>query len=131
MADWEKVISELQAEIYSAAYHGNSFKDCVPVSLLQNALSLLKAQEPRVMTLEEVKNSEVLYFEDFTDISDCVKPIVRPAVNIEVKNGGVVMLDSEMWDDGFTFSTDEEYGKTWRCWTSRPTDKQREAVKWE
>lgn len=46
MADWEKVISELQAEIYSAAYHGNSFKDCVPVSLLQNALSLLKAQEP-------------------------------------------------------------------------------------
>ena len=25
----------------------------------------------------------------------------------------------------------EDYGKTWRCWTSRPTDEQREAVKWE
>ena len=25
----------------------------------------------------------------------------------------------------------EDYGTKWRCWTSRPTDKQREAVKWE
>ena len=24
-----------------------------------------------------------------------------------------------------------EYNQTWRCWTSRPTDAQREAVKWE
>lgn len=52
MDDREKVISELQAEIYSAAYRGNSFKDCVPVSLLQNALSLLKAQEPK--TVKEI-----------------------------------------------------------------------------
>ena len=22
------------------------------------------------------------------------------------------------------------YGKTWRCWTARPTDEQREAAKW-
>jgi hypothetical protein len=97
---------------------------------LDMAMELLKAQEPMVMTLEEVKNSEVLYFEDFTDISDGVKPIIRPAINIEVKNGGIVMLDSEMWDDGFTFSTDEEYGKTWRCWTSRPTDEQRKETQW-
>lgn len=46
MADLEKVISSIQAEIYSAAYYGNSFKDLVPVKLLQDALSLLKAQEP-------------------------------------------------------------------------------------
>ena len=25
----------------------------------------------------------------------------------------------------------ENYGKTWRCWTSRPTDKQRKAVAWD
>ena len=23
------------------------------------------------------------------------------------------------------------YGKTWRCWTSRPTDEQREAAPWQ
>ena len=99
--------------------------------LQRDALSLLKGQEARVMTLDEAKNSEVLYFEDFTDPSDGVEPIIRPAVNVEVKNGGILMLDSVMWDDGFTFSTDKEYGKTWRCWTSRPTDEQREKVKWD
>ena len=24
----------------------------------------------------------------------------------------------------------DDYGRTWRCWTSRPTDKQREAEPW-
>ena len=28
-------------------------------------------------------------------------------------------------------STPREYGKTCRCWTSRPTDEQREATPWE
>ena len=25
----------------------------------------------------------------------------------------------------------EEYNRTWRCWTKRPTDEQRKTVKWE
>lgn len=29
--------------------------------------------------------------------------------------------------DGWRYS----YNKKWRCWTSRPTDEQREAVKWD
>lgn len=27
--------------------------------------------------------------------------------------------------------TAQSYGKTWRCWTARPTDEQRKAVKWD
>ena len=46
MADLENVITSLQGEIYTAAYYGYSFKDLVPVKLLQDALELLKAQEP-------------------------------------------------------------------------------------
>lgn len=88
------------------------------------------AQTARVMTLEEVKANEVVYLEDFADPDDSVEPIIRPAINIEVKNGGIVMLDSATWDEGFIFNTDDEYSKTWRCWTQRPTDEQREAVKW-
>lgn len=45
MAEWEDVVSRLQEEIYSATYMGYSYKDCVPVSLLQDALALLKKQE--------------------------------------------------------------------------------------
>lgn len=25
----------------------------------------------------------------------------------------------------------DDYGKTWRCWSARPTDEQREAAKWD
>lgn len=25
----------------------------------------------------------------------------------------------------------DEYNQTWRCWSARPTDEQRDAVKWE
>lgn len=32
--------------------------------------------------------------------------------------------------DGFTFEL-ADYGKTWRCWVSRPTDEEREAAAWE
>lgn len=75
MADREKVISELQAEIYSAAYHGNSFKDCVPVSLLQNALSLLKAQEP-IPCGEKIKAGDIVL--DFYECGYCKNAIRKP-----------------------------------------------------
>lgn len=111
-------------------------------TLLGDALDMIRKQQERikeleagqtarVMTLEEVKDNEVMYLEDFTEPDDGVEPIIRPAVNVEAKNGGIVMLDSATWDEGFIFVVDSEYGKTWRCWTQRPTDEQREAVKWE
>lgn len=110
-------------------------------TLLGDALTLIRQQRERiaeleaerterVMTLEEVKCSEVVYLEDFTEPDDGVEPIIRPAVNIEAKNGGIVMLDSVAWDEGFIFVVDSEYGKTWRCWTQRPTDEQRKATPW-
>lgn len=111
-------------------------------NVMRDSLSLLHSQQARikelemvqtarVMTLEEVKNSEIVYFEDYADPDDSVEPIIRPAVNVEVKNGGIVMLDSILWDEGFTFNSDSDYGKTWRCWTARPTDEQREAIPWK
>ena len=85
----------------------------------------------KVMTLEEVKGSEVVYLEDFSDPDDGVEPIIRLAANVEAKNGGIVMLDSVAWDEGFIFVVDSEYGKTWRCWTKRPTEAERKEAKWD
>jgi|GEM_PF-5515657 len=101
------------------------------MSLYARVEALEAAQTARVLTLEKVKGIEVVYLEDFSDPDDGVEPIIRPAVNIEAKNGGIVMLDSATWDEGFIFVVDSEYGKKWRCWTQRPTDEQREAVKWD
>ena len=33
--------------------------------------------------------------------------------------------------DGFEGLRTAVYGKTWRCWTERPTEEQRKAVKWD
>lgn len=53
----EKVISALQGEVDSAVYMGHSFKDCVPVKHLVDALSLLKVQEP----MKPIENSGFYY----------------------------------------------------------------------
>ena len=54
MAELEKVVKGLEEEIHRAEYVDESYLDCVEVRLLRDALALLKEQEPRVMTREEV-----------------------------------------------------------------------------
>ena len=82
---------------------------------------LLKAQEPRVMTLDEALGGEECW--------------------VEYPNGGCGYADcylSYTTDGADIYRTMQHdfnvplanYGKTWRCWTSRPTEEQREAAKW-
>jgi hypothetical protein len=93
--------------------------------LLTDALSLLKAQEPRIMTVDQMKSVK-----DYIPIwLECLvknETILDPAF---LKFDGVVyhLLHETAVPD----FDDRTYSKNWRCWTSRPTDKQREAVKWE
>ena len=86
-----------------------------------------KAQEPRVMTLEEVANlhAEPVWFENRSNkTNDCGWIIVYEYHAkfdcIEVRGAAQLCMYS-----GAT------YLKFWRCWTSRPTEEQREAVDWE
>lgn len=88
-----------------------------------DALSLLKSQEPKVMTLKEIVSAECVWIEYAT-------------------SGNIII--ALPWDIGLTDDTynfigmpncfvefRSLYGEEWRCWTSRPTDEQRKAVKWE
>ena len=90
---------------------------------LDMAMELLKAQEPRVMTLEEIVSAECVWIEYAT-------------------SGNIVIAlpwDIELTDDTYNFigmpncfvEFRRLYGEEWRCWTSRPTDEQRKAVKWD
>lgn len=82
---------------------------------MYDALSLLKAQEPRVMTLEEVQTwatadpelRDPVFYEDL---------ILKKRWWITHDNDGIY-LPAVRAGEG-------------RCWTSRPTDKQREATPW-
>ena len=106
-------------------YHG----DYCLARLHKDAIDLLKAQEPRVMTLEELKNKigEPIYFESHGTYMGKDGFWILPA--LFTPNGlmrYVHPLSSRYSELGL-----DCYGKIWRCWTSRPTDEQRKAVKWE
>lgn len=95
-------------------------------ALMRDALALLKEQEPRVLTLEEVE----------------ALPYGHVLIETD-KSGSLRWLDALLFCKNANFSFDfitlegrarllgTEYNREWRCWTSHPTDEQREAVKWE
>lgn len=91
--------------------------------LLGDALTLLKEQQPRVMTLGEACSDIDFCWLEIKDyqavwVSDCVM----------MPNGRQVLIE-RLGCDPVAFKP-EDYGKTWRCWTSRPTDAQRKATAW-
>ena len=84
------------------------------VDALDFAIEALKAQEPRVMTLEE--------YDAWTDIPFTERD---PVFHEERTKRGSVTC----WVNTCVCSL-REYGKNDRCWTSRPTDEQMEATPW-
>ena len=117
-------VLHLQDMQYMACFQ-NITANGVPIgSIIDDIIALLKAQEPRVMTLEEVEQSiKPVWIEGGVvgGTWGMAHKILTTIIEF-IANGGYTIFP------GFAI---EEYGKTWRCWTSRPTDEQREAVKWE
>ena len=97
------------------------------VGNIELAITLLKAQEPRVMDADEIvlsaDPSKWLWVERKGDY--CAE-----AFKAGKTISGLIAFDSETPGAFLYCERPDEYGKTWRCWTSRPTDAQREAVKW-
>jgi len=88
--------------------------------LCDDALALLKEQEPRVMTFEEIMLcSDWVWCEYSSGYQGWYK---------------MEEYDKECclfrWEDTTTDIVDD-YGVKWRCWTSRPTNEQRKAVAWD
>lgn len=111
------------------------YKDDVTASactddLVYEIYALLKAQEPRVMALEEINSIQLetdMWIEVFHPIHGTR---VKAATGYAMHNGD----DDYLYVLGCLQSLDDyriaEYGITWRCWTSRPTDEQRDATPW-
>ena len=100
--------------------------------MVDDAIAMLKAQEPRVMTLEEIGNAlkMPLWKETKSAHKDLYTGWVL-AYDIQKGEGitGTRLGMSEPSGRVVWYRFDD-YGKTWRCWTSRPTDEQREAIPW-
>lgn len=132
--DREKIIKGLECCGYTrfmdkcqeCPYDG---KDCFK-QLKTDAIAMLKAQEPRVMTLEEVQALEandVVWLEDKGN-SEIIPGIVR---NRQIWPHSTARVTNFMrWDGCTVIAADRDYGERWRCWTSRPDEKRRAETPW-
>ena len=96
--------------------------------LLEDALELLKAQEPRVMTLEEVKQHNnqdgCVWFEQPTYNADAAF-VIQDEECTEIISPYIL---GEPINHGYWSNSD--YNVTWRCWTSSPKKDQMEVIPW-
>ena len=94
--------------------------------LKTDALALLKAQEPRVMTLEEVQSCENAMWIELLGGKLSGKGFY--AFVLDRMKNGILEISTRA---AYLRYNSKDYNAKWRCWTSRPTDEQMEAVKWE
>lgn len=90
--------------------------------VLENIIKVV--QEPRVLTLNEVETGEhSMYLEVRDEVG------LNPFPVLLCVNGlSLIRLTNA---DGARFGFEKAtYNKTWRCWSSKPTDEQRKVVKW-
>lgn len=89
------------------------------------ALYPVKAQEPRVLTLEEITKTDVVWLECYGICSNLFKAALpKHPLNI---NDSTWDFQTHPYTETMFLA---EYGKNWRCWTSKPTDEQRKATPW-
>ena len=87
-----------------------------------------RVQEPRVMTLEDVK--QFVFGTPYiieTNEPDNESRMMYGLYSHQGLKGNFDFAVTDMRKRLF----DIDYGKTWRCWTSRPTNEQRKAVEWD
>jgi hypothetical protein len=123
MPDVKDVINGLEEVIAEAVYPDRPRKFMMPLELAEDALALLKAQEPRVMSeveLREIQNEIPVWIEVPFEGCDIGHWVLVGYHHYEYK--------------GFKYSFDDGaldgMGVKWRCWTSRPDQATREATPW-
>lgn len=93
---------------------------------INEAVAILRAQEPRVLTLEEAINGPQVGYLEFKYHPE--RGWVKCDFITHLKDKEVIFLFSA---DVTFYQQEESYGELWRLWTSRPTDEQRKATKWD
>ena len=107
-----------------------------------DALALIRQQRERIKELEAARAARVMTLEELEDALDTVVWVEEPEFENFADHYALIMAYSHKVgfvrvSFGFAeMPVDceyeyEDYGKKWRCWTQRPTDEQRKAVKWD
>ena len=124
MTDIEKVIKGLMCcrsgRCLSCPYNdGIDDKGNCELKFIDDALALLKSYQPRVLTLEEATEEDECWLEcddGPCGYADCIK-WGKEAIRVGL-----------CWRIMPIILLCKEYGKKWRCWSSKPADKERVVV---
>jgi hypothetical protein len=123
MTDREKVIDELNGMVKVCAIYG----DDEAIETLNSAISMLREQEPRVLTLEELQAIETPWNRN-----------TPPYLFVEERSGtGSRWTRWMSWGiihDGVRAQGTmgvQNYGSKWRIWNLNPTPEQMRDTPWE
>ena len=143
MEQFEKVIKALQLTksnpVEGWDYRGEGFDGAMvhtSTALIDAALSLIRQQRERIAELEAARAARVMTLEEVHDMAWDYCYLEEEVIkdNVLQMYCGKHRVKCITWPSiascVLTFG-DDAYGKRWRCWTQRPTDDQRKAVKWE
>ena len=113
-------VSDIYCEIAHRAY-GRGYLD--------NALS----RQPRLLTIEEVRDHysvpvSKLQLQRYNDYAEDIKPLY-----FEFPNNDGYEVHWRGYDKVSAYLREwiKDYGRTWRCWTDKPTDEQSKAEPWK
>lgn len=89
-------------------------------------------EAPRLMTIEEVRQSNgIIYLETNEEYTRDHKPRCETAMIAAETDHETLIFELPKKNGRTTQTSACFYGWVIRCWTAKPTDKQREAVKWD
>ena len=140
MPELEKVIAGLEScrpgrNCGTCPYHELFDKGICNRRLEEDALAMLKAQMPRVMTFEEVYKFSCKAFDQYVEDSplyvECRERYPYQLKWLTVDGAHEWMRDDETMERRkLTYNNAKErWG--WRCWTSRPSPEQMANTPWE
>lgn len=92
--------------------------------VMREAIKLLKADAPRVLTLEELMGFDGMFLIEYNP--DNLNQAPDWASFFYMDNRWVYLFKERL----INHYSKEQYGRTWRCWSRRPDRKQMEATPW-
>ncbi len=128
MNDRKKVINELQFQLNSKEVKEQHYPVPLSVSDTEIILALLKKQDAKCMTKEELSGlheQQFVWLEGKDSSLYCIR-----IIGICAGKDGVTDIQYDTMESYIEQST-EKYGVKFRLWTAQPTDEQRQTVKWE
>lgn len=119
MVTREEVLSELNELVHDSPVR-------VPAEVMDVLRHALEYIEPRILTLDEAFDSDVVFYE-----SRSVYESGSGYGEIFGSDAGCGVKVERIGKSGFAFEDERDYGSAWRCWNTRPTEEQRKSEQWK